>query len=84
MPKFNPKPDRYDDFIDQDLLQFLKARQAVRIDEDLDGLGKNGDIPLIMEKGKLRFVVTQNSHDAIKWQPGSLNKSDVDPQDCHS
>jgi hypothetical protein len=27
-----------------------------------------------VQKGRLRFVVTQNSHDALRWQPGSLRK----------
>jgi hypothetical protein len=26
---------------------------------------------LIVEKGRLRFLVTQKSFDALKWKPGS-------------
>ena len=73
MPIFNPKPDRYEKFVDEESLQFLKMRQVVMIDEALDGLGGYGEIRLIVERGNLRYVVTQTSHDAIKWQPGSLN-----------
>jgi hypothetical protein len=42
------------------------------IDEALRSLGQFGEVRLIVEKGRLRFVVTQKSFDALKWEPGSL------------
>jgi hypothetical protein len=42
------------------------------IDEALSALGEYGEIRLIVEKGRLRFLVTQKSFDALKWEPGAL------------
>lgn len=53
-------------------LSFLEARQVQMIDEALSSLGEFGEIRLIVEKGRLRFLVTQRSVDILKWQPGSL------------
>jgi hypothetical protein len=53
-------------------LTFLNQRQVVMIDEALSALGEYGEVRLIVEKGRLRFLVTQKSFDALKWQPGSL------------
>ena len=53
-------------------LNFLNQRQIAMIDEALSVLGEFGEIRLIVEKGRLRFIVTQKSIDALKWQPGHL------------
>ena len=53
-------------------LKFLGRSQIKMIDEALDAVGPYGEVQLIVEKGRLRFVVTKNSHDALKWHPGSL------------
>jgi hypothetical protein len=53
-------------------LTFLSQRQVVMIDEALSALGEYGEVRLIVEKGRLRFLVTQKSFDALKWEPGSL------------
>ncbi len=74
MPAFTPKPKSYDKFVDEESLNFLKMRQVVMIDEALAALGDYGEIRLIVEGGRLRYVVTQTSIDAIKWQPGSLKR----------
>ena len=42
------------------------------IDEALSVLGEYGEVRLIVERGRLRFLVTQKSFDALKWEPGSL------------
>lgn len=55
-------------------LNFLNQRQIAMIDEALSVLGEFGEIRLIVEKGRLRFIVTQKSVDAFKWQPGHLIK----------
>ena len=53
-------------------LNFLTQRQIAMIDEALSALGEFGEIRLIVEKGRLRFIVTQKSIDALKWRPGHL------------
>ena len=53
-------------------LKFLGRSQIKMIDEALDAVGPYGEVQLIVEKGRLRFVVTKNSHDALKWQPGAI------------
>ena len=38
------------------------------IDDALTDVGEFGEVRLIVTKGRLRFVVTQQSHDAIQWE----------------
>ncbi|UCD98864.1 MAG: hypothetical protein JSV42_18290 [Chloroflexota bacterium] len=59
---------------DNRLLSFLDQRQVKMIDEALAALGDYGELRLIVEKGRLRFIVTQKSFDALKWQPGAIEK----------
>jgi hypothetical protein len=51
-------------------LQFMEWSQIPMVDEALKSLGDYGEVRLIVEKGRLRFLVTQRSYDALKWQPG--------------
>jgi hypothetical protein len=44
------------------------------IDEALCSLGDYGEVRLVVEKGRLRYLVTQKSLDVLKWQPGTLVK----------
>jgi hypothetical protein len=60
-PAENSKPHR-----------FLNPEQIAMIDEALSSLGPYGEVRLVVEKGRLRFLVTQKSIDTFKWQPGSL------------
>jgi hypothetical protein len=53
-------------------LRFLRSSQIAMIDEALMAVGDFGEVRLIVEKGGLRFIVTQKSFDARKWQPGHL------------
>jgi hypothetical protein len=53
-------------------LTFLNPDQVFMIDEALRALGDYGEVRLIIEKGRLRFLVTQKSIDALKWRPGLL------------
>lgn len=53
-------------------LKFLGRSQIEMIDEALEAVGPYGEVQLIVEKGRLRFVVTKNSHDALKWRNSSL------------
>ena len=54
--------------------KFLTSSQLAMIDEALGCIGEYGEVRLIVEKGRLRFVVTQQSFDALKWRPGSIRK----------
>jgi hypothetical protein len=62
--------------VDKRGLQFLDPRQVDMIDEALVTLGEYGELRLIIEKGRLRFLITQKSFDALKWRPGTLNEQD--------
>jgi hypothetical protein len=53
-------------------LQFLEKREIRMIDEALGKLGEFGEVRLVVEKGRLRYVVTQRSYDALKWSPGQM------------
>ena len=53
-------------------LVFLEMKQISMIDEALSSLGDYGEVRLIVEKGKLRFLITQKSFDALKWEPGNI------------
>jgi hypothetical protein len=55
-------------------LKCLNPKQVQMIDEAVASLGDFGEVRLIIEKGRLRFLVTQKSFDALKWQPGSLGE----------
>ena len=59
---------------DNPLLSFLDKRQVKMIDEALAALGDYGELRLVVEKGRLRFIVTQKSFDALKWQPGEIEE----------
>ena len=54
------------------LLEFLDLRQVSMVDEALNSLGDYGEVRLVVEKGRLRFLITQRSFDTLKWQPGSI------------
>ena len=54
-------------------LKFLNPAQVSMVDEALASLGDYGEVRLVIEKGRLRFLVTQKSYDALRWRPGSLS-----------
>lgn len=71
MCEFSPETDIQSD--NQEFsYKFLQPRQIAMIDEALHSLGEYGEVRLIVEKGRLRFLVQQKSFDTLKWQPGSL------------
>jgi hypothetical protein len=53
-------------------MRFLNAEQIRIIDEALRSLGDFGELRLVVEKGRLRFLVTQKSYDALKVSPGAF------------
>ena len=59
-------------------LKFLGRSQIKMIDEALEAVAPYGEVQLIVEKGRLRFVVTKNSHDALKWHPDSIGGPETD------
>ncbi len=55
-------------------LNFLRRGQIRMIDDALVEVGQFGEVRLIVTKGRLRFVVTQRSHDALKWEEESRDE----------
>ena len=58
--------------------QFLLPKHIQMIDEALCSLGDFGEVRLVVEKNRLRFIVTQKSYDTLKWQPGVFVK-EIEP-----
>ena len=54
--------------------RFIMPNHIQMIDEALCSLGEYGQVTLVVERGRLRFLVTQKSYDTLKWQPGSIVK----------
>jgi hypothetical protein len=57
-------------------MKHLSSQQILMINEAIDAVGKFGEVHLKVENGRLRFVTTQTSHDALKYQPGQLSSDD--------
>jgi len=74
MPMSNANVDQMRTLSEDRLLSFLDQRQVKMIDEALSALGDYGELRLVVEKGRLRFIVTQKSFDALKWQPGEIDE----------
>ena len=53
----------------------LSASQIRMIDEALSQVGEFGEVRLVVERGRLRFLVTEKSFDVLKWESGSTDKS---------
>ena len=70
----NASIDQLSELKSNPILSFLNQRQVKMIDEALSALGDYGELRLVVEKGRLRFIVTQKSFDALKWQPGTLDE----------
>jgi hypothetical protein len=51
----------------------LSEQQIAMIEEALACLGEYGEVRLVVERGRLRFIVTQASHDVFKWAPGTIH-----------
>jgi hypothetical protein len=54
-----------------DHLRFLKPSQIRMIDEALGKIGEFGEVRLVVERGRLRFLVTEKSFDVLKWESGN-------------
>ncbi len=49
-------------------LKFLKPEQIFMLDEALASVGDYGEVRLVINKGRLRFVIMEKSYDANKWR----------------
>jgi hypothetical protein len=56
-------------------LRFLDPHQVRMIDDALASLGEFGEIRLVIQKGELRYLVTQRSYDASKWNGGRVGRT---------
>jgi hypothetical protein len=74
MAEFFPEIDETIDLEQSLRLKFLKPSQISMIDEALDKVGEFGEVRLVVERGRLRFLVTEKSFDVLKWKPGSLGR----------
>ncbi len=52
--------------------QNLSQHQVELIDQAIGSVAEYGEVHLIVEKGYLRFLVTQKSFDVLKWRSGGL------------
>jgi hypothetical protein len=68
MRSFDPTSER-SDRRNRHGYRFLNPRQIEMIDAALGEVGAYGEVRLVVEKSRLRFIVTQVSHDALLWQP---------------
>jgi hypothetical protein len=71
MTTFSPDPETETSPTHNTLLH---AKQIAMIEEALRSVGEYGEVRLVVEKGRLRFLITQKSYDTLKWQPGSLEQ----------
>jgi hypothetical protein len=55
-------------------LKYLKARDVHMIDDALAQVGEFGEVHLVVERGRLRFLVTEKSIDVLKWDPNSPDR----------
>ena len=65
--RFNPEPMKV-----KNKYQNLSSIQVKMIDEALSAVGNYGEVRLIVDKGRLHFLVTQKSFDALKYRPGTI------------
>lgn len=55
--------------------RMLIPRYIEMIDEALAALGDYGEVRLVVERGRLRFLVTQKSYDLLKFRSGDNVRS---------
>ena len=53
-------------------LAFLKPHQVTLIDDALCALGAYGEVRLVVENGRLRYLVVQRSYDVMKLDGKTL------------
>ena len=50
----------------------LSRKDILMIDEAISSIGEFGEVRLVVEKGRLRYIVIQKSHDALKYEAGDF------------
>jgi hypothetical protein len=54
--------------------KFLGDSQVQMIDEALSAVGDFGEVRLVVQKGRIRYVVIQKSHDALRWEAEAVRQ----------
>jgi hypothetical protein len=54
--------------------RFPEDNNLSMIAEALKAVGEFGRVELIVERGRLRYIVLEKSFDVNKWQPGVFEK----------
>ena len=54
--------------------RFPEDNNLCMIAEALKAVGEFGRVELIVERGRLRYIVLEKSFDVNKWQPGVFEK----------
>jgi hypothetical protein len=70
MPEYSPDNQEVIRVEKVPQLRFLKPNQVKMIDEALGKVGEFGEVRLVVERGRLRFLVTEQSFDVLKWESG--------------
>jgi len=73
MAVISPEPDSTSPRAPE--FNMLNTHQIEMIQEALRSVGEYGEVRLVVEKGRLRFLITQKSFDTLKWRPGSLDQN---------
>ena len=60
--------------IREDDLDFLNFDQVKMIDEALSSIDKYGEVRLVLDNHRLRFIECQVSYDANGYKPGVIRK----------
>lgn len=72
MPETDSRPDKsLNERLGQGL-KHLTVHNILMIDEAIDSVGEFGEVHLIVNKGRLRFVELKTSLDALKYNHGEL------------
>jgi hypothetical protein len=74
MAEFSPENKPALNFEKTPRLKYLKARDVHMIDDALAQVGEFGEVHLVVERGRLRFLVTEKSIDVLKWDPNSPDR----------
>ena len=74
MPTFSPNND--DNSTSGRPRRFLRKAQIDMLEEALASVGDFGEVHLVVEKGRLRFLITHKSFDTLKWHSGCTRLDD--------
>jgi hypothetical protein len=69
----DPQENKFDPESLGNLFKCLDFEQISLIDEAIESVGAYGEVHLVVQKGRLRYVVTQKSYDALKFSGDEFN-----------